>query len=109
MGFLFTVVEFGVEQRPGETSVEAHRRDFEVETPATTLARTVPRGIHVFEEDDDLTHRLAAIKVEDPGSEVLMVIVRDGRIYDVVEDGALLSSYDVDPVVPSDQRKALLK
>lgn len=109
MGFLFTVADFGVEQRAGESSVEAHRRFFEIETPAATLARTVARGIHIFEEDDTLTHRLAAIKVEDPGGEILMVIVRDGRIYDVVEDGAVLSSYDVDPVAPSEQRKALLK
>ena len=109
MDFLFTVADFGVEQRTGESSVEAHRRFFEIETPAATLAQTRPRGIQIFEAEDDLTHRLPAITVEDPGGEILMVIVRDGRIYDVVEDGAAMSNYDVDPVSPFKQRKALLK
>lgn len=102
--FTFHVADYGVQPREGEDTITAHLRDFEVPTPDAVLAATTPRSLHIFEEHDGLSHRLATLTMEAVTGDLIDVVIRDGVFVGVDDNGINLSDYEDNPTYAADMR-----
>ena len=91
--FTFAITDYGVEEQPGETTLQANLRDFAVSSPADALARAFVQKIHISVDFDS---RFATILVDTVTDNLINIIVKNGRIIDWGYDGAHLGWFEKD-------------
>lgn len=103
--FAFQVADYGVESRPGETSLEAHLREFGIAGPEDAFARSVLEEVQIHDQFDS---RFAELKLVTGAHNLVAVVVKDGRIIDWGDDGLYLGEFEEDEQILSKRRKAVL-
>ncbi len=91
--FTFAITDYGVEEQPGETTLQANLRDFAVTGPADALARASVQKIHISVDFDS---RFATILVDTVTDNLINIIVKNGRTIDWGYDGAHLGWFETD-------------
>lgn len=104
--FAFQVADYGVESEEGESSLEAHLRTFGISGPDDALAHSDFREIHIRE---GFAGRYAVIKVITGSENYVGIIVKNGRIVDLDDDGTHLGWFDADEQHAQHKRKKLLE
>jgi len=91
--FSFQVADYGVEMEPGETSLQAHFREFGISNPDNAYEKSSIKEIHI---SDEFEERYAQIKVDTGANNYISIIVKNGRIIDFDDDGTHLGWFDRD-------------
>jgi hypothetical protein len=91
--FTFAITDYGVEEQPGETTLQANLRDFEVTGAADALARAFVKKIYISVDFDS---RFAIILVDTVTDNLINIIVKNGRIIDWGYDGVHLGWFEKD-------------
>jgi hypothetical protein len=91
--FAFQVADYGVALAAGETSLEAHLREFKISGPDDAFDRSTFREIHIA---DEFVGRYAELKVDTGSENYISIIIKDGRIIDFADDGTHLGWCDDD-------------
>jgi len=103
--FAFQVANYGVESEEGETSLEAHLREFGLSEPNDAFDQSEFREIHIT---DECAGRYAKIKVNTGSENYISIIVKNGRIVDFDDDGTHLGWFDDDEQHAHQERKKVL-
>ncbi|WP_420138366.1 hypothetical protein [Sphingomonas sp.] len=103
--FAFQVADYGVEPEEGETSLEAHLREFGITNPEEAYAKSRIKAIHVA---DGFSGRFAEVKVATGAENLISVIVRNGRIIDWDNDGTYLGWFDEDEQAAAKKRARVI-
>jgi hypothetical protein len=91
--FSFQVADYGVDARPGESSLDAHLREFAVAGSADALGKARLLEIHI---DGGYAARFARLQYQTVTENLVSVIVKDGRIVDYDDDGTYLGWFEKD-------------
>jgi hypothetical protein len=103
--FAFQVADYGVELEEGETSLEAHLREFKISGPDDAFDRSTFCEIHI---SDEFVGRYAELKVDTGSDNYISIIVKNGRIIDFDDDGTHLGWCDDDEQRAHKARKRVL-
>lgn len=103
--FSFQVADYGVDALPGESSLDAHLREFGVAGSADALAKARLREIHI---DDGFAARFARLQYHTVAENLVSVIVKDGRVVDYDEDGTYLRWFEQDERYAHKRRQKVL-
>jgi len=103
--FAFHVADYGVEIEPGETSLQAHMREFGVSSDEDALRKARLHEIHITE---DFPSRYAQIKYDTVANNLISVIIKNGRIIDWDDDGTHLGWFEKNEQHARDKRKKIL-
>lgn len=103
--FSFHVADYGVEPLEGESHEEAHFREFGIYNPEDAFAKSHIAAIHVT---DELEGRYAAIKVKTGSQNYISLIVKNGSIIDLDDDGTYLGWFDKDEQHAHKKRQRLM-
>ncbi|QWP74988.1 hypothetical protein J5226_15180 [Lysobacter sp. K5869] len=103
--FSFQVADYGVDALPGESSLDAHLREFGVSGPADALAKARLREIQV---DDGFAARFARLQYLTVADNLVSVIVKDGRVIDYDDDGTYLRWFEQDERYAHRRRQKVL-
>jgi hypothetical protein len=106
--FAFTVVDFGVQAREGETALQAHLRAFGVVNPQDALKKATVKAVQILQENDEFDGLYAEIQINTVTDSMISIIIKDGVIVDFDDDGCWLGDYDDNPNEARDARKAVL-
>jgi hypothetical protein len=104
--FAFQVADYGVELEDGETSLDAHLREFRLSGPDDAFDRSDFREIHIA---DEFAGRYAEIKVDTGSDNYISIIVKNGSIIDFADDGTYLGWCDDDEKKSHKARKKVLE
>lgn len=94
--FAFQVADYGCEPLAGETSLEAHLREFEIVTKEDAFAKSVVQEIHISQENDSFQGRYSEIKIDSASDNLISIIIKNGKIIDFDDDGTYLGSFEKD-------------
>jgi len=103
--FAFQVADYGVDPEEGETSLDAHLREFGITNAEEAFAKSCIKAIHVT---DGFSSRFAEVKVATGAENLISIIVKDGRIIDWDEDGTYLGWFDEDEQAAAKKRARVI-
>lgn len=103
--FTFTVADYGVEPDEGESSLDAHLREFEISDAEDAFTKSRVKEIQIF---DGFASRFAQVKIVTGTDTRIAVIVKDGRIIDYDDDGTNLSWFEDDELHAQRKRARVL-
>lgn len=104
--FSFQVADYGVEVLAGETSLQAHLREFGIASPEDAWRKAKLDAIHI---NDGYASRFAELQFDTAAHNRISVIVKDGRIIDYDDDGTHLKWFEQDERHAHKKRLAVLK
>ncbi|MBT2749225.1 MULTISPECIES: hypothetical protein [unclassified Lysobacter] len=104
--FSFQVADYGVDIEPGETSLQAHLREFGVACPQDAWRKARLNEIQI---SDGHAARFAQIKFDTVANNLIGIIVKDGRIVDYDDDGTYLGWFEGDERRAHKRRQNILK
>lgn len=104
--FSFQVADYGVDVREGETSLQAHLREFGIASPADAWNKAKLGWVHI---SDGYASRFAELQFDTAAANLISVIVKDGRIIDYDDDGTYLKWFEQDEQHARKKREAVLK
>jgi hypothetical protein len=103
--FSFQVADYGVEPEDGETSLEAHLREFGITDPEAAYAKSRINAIHI---NDEFAARFAEVKIATGAETLISIIIKDGRIIDWDDDGTYLRWFEEDEQAAEKKRAKVL-
>ena len=106
--FSFVVTDYGVVQNPGESAFEAYQREFEVRNRDDAWMKSHLYDVDISAEMEELESRYAVLCVDAATDNYLNVIVKDGRIVDLDDDGTVLSWFEADATAAQKKRQNIL-
>lgn len=106
--FSFSVGDYGVEARKGESQLDAHLREFALANAQDALKKCTVRAVQILQENDELKGVYAEINIESATDNSISIIVKDGQIVDFDDDGCDLEECDENPRAAHDMRTKVL-
>jgi hypothetical protein len=103
--FSFQVADYGVEPEDGETSLEAHLREFGIADAEAAYAKSCINAVHI---NDEFAARFAEMKIATGAETLTSIIIKDGRIIDWDEDGTYLGWFEEDEQAAEKKRAKVL-
>lgn len=103
--FSFQVADYGVDLEAGETSLQAHLREFGISNPDDAYEKSRIQEVDISDEFDG---RYAQIKVNTGSGNYISIIVKNGQIIDFDDDGTHLSWFDKDEQHAHKKRQKVL-
>lgn len=106
--FSFTVADYGCEPKEGETSKEAHFREFELNNKQDVFEKSCIKAVQIQYESDAFEGRYAEIKVESATDNLISIIVKNGKVIDYDDDGTYLGAFENDERHAHTNRKKIV-
>lgn len=94
--FAFTVADYGCQPKDGESSKDAHFREFEISDAQDTLTKSQVTSVQIHCDSDELDGRYAEIQIDTVTDNLISIIVKNGKVIDFDDDGTYLGSFDAD-------------
>ncbi|MDJ1471152.1 hypothetical protein [Xanthocytophaga flava] len=94
--FAFQVADYGVDILEGETTLQAHLREFEVANAEDAYQKSEVEEIHISSENDSFEGRYAEIKISTASYNYISMIVKNGQIIDFDDDGTYIGWFEQD-------------